>query len=58
MQARVGHKNFNLMRSQFTGQPQPFKGWGAVINVAHVTENVVVNDCSGHDSVMLAGSSM
>ena len=40
MQARVSHKNFNLVGSLFTGRPQPFKGWGATINVELVTGNV------------------
>ena len=37
--SKVCHKNFNLslVRGLFTGQPQPFKGWGATINVAHAT---------------------
>ena len=40
MQARVSHKNIIPRESQFTGPPQPFQGWGATINVAHVTGNV------------------
>ena len=35
-----GHKNIIPRESQFTGLPQPFQGWGATINVAHVTGNV------------------
>ena len=58
MQAMAGHKNFNIVRGPVTGLPQPFIGWGATINVAHVTGNVVVNDCANHNSVMLARSSM
>ena len=51
-------QEFQSRESPFTGRPQPFKGWGAAIKVAHVTGNVAVNDCAGHDSVMLAGSYM
>ena len=54
----AGHKNFNIVRGPVTGLPQPFKNWGATTNVAHVTGNVVVNDCANHDSVMLARRSM
>ena len=50
----TGSASGKLPELAVTGRAATFKGWGATINVAHVTGKC----CAGHDSVMRPGSSM